>query len=300
MYTGLEALEKWRAKGSLAMREDYPMLFVKDVDKSCRFNPNTNYLTYPDNTSIVIDNISPWYCFTLIPKKTVDGTDALQTTLYMLQFLNWAIYYYRNLKETYDSIPKDPKDEYKSLVNDHIKLIAEIKSDITGDNISDDELMVYAQRAFKKNLFPIKPSEFLKYCRFFLRAWFEERFYGTDDTSIPLKFAHYASCYIEYCSATNAKRDYPEHPIWKDYHPEYSYNPHDENAKKEVSRLFKGKGDKIHIQYLGFNIKLEKYLNPDHKQKKYTYTISISQHGCTHTFYLFARLHQHRYKTAIK
>ncbi len=291
MQTGAEALRIFRARGSLDIRDKYSNVHVEGVDKKCEFNPNKDYLLYPTTeTTETIDTTSPWHCFTLIPKKTVNGTDALSTTLYMLHFLNWAVYYYKDLKSVYDSIPKVPKLHELSEANTTVKDMTTVISCLTGKEFTQDELHQLTVQAFSKNTFVMKPSYFLKLCRFFARAWYEEFFYGTDDTVMPVKFAHYASCYIEYCYNTDKK-----------FH--CSFKTNDENGKKEIAKLFdrKENNQAFNYKYNGFTIELEKYLNPESiPNKKHTYSINISQHGCKHIFYMTARLGQHQYKTSIK
>jgi len=300
MTIGLQALKTWRARNSLDMRKKYPILFTDNIDKSCKFNPNRTYLQYPESEDMTIDETSPWYCFTLIPHKTVNDSDAFKSTLYILSFLNWAIYYYYDLIQVYKSIPKDPKQDSIEEAYKNNKVLAILIHDITGKECTLEDVEQHTHNTFKRNKFELKPSYFLKLCRFFLRGWIEEHFYAQDNTSIPVKFAYYASCYIEYCAMELLKRNYPDNQNWQNYNFTCKYKHDDENAKKEVAKLFQGQADNFSIQFKGFDIKLEKYLNPDHPQKKHTYTISISQYGCKYTFYLFARLYQHRYKTAIK
>ncbi len=288
MSVGLDALRIFKAKGSVEMREKYPSIYREDIDKSCSYNPNDDYLRAPPKEES-ISHTSPWYCFTLIPSTTIKGKPSLDASLYLMQFLNWAVYYYIDLKSTYDSIPKYPKQDAKSEANSNIRALAVMVNNLTGKEFTLDELNLLTEQTFNKNDFVMKPPYFLKLCRFFARAWFEECFYGTDDTVMPIQFAHYISCYIQYCS---------------NLHQKYNcvFKPKDENAKKEVARLFDRKEDNqtLNYSYNGFTIELEKYLNTEGKQKKHTYTISISQHGCRHIFYLPARLHHHQYKSSIK
>ena len=289
MSVGLDALKIFKATGTVEMREKYPSIYREDIDKSCHFNPNDDYLYAPPSTTTPITHTSPWYCFTLIPNTTIEDKPSLDASLYLMQFLNWAVYYYRYLKSTYDSIPKYPKQEEKSEANSNVRALAVMVNNLTGKEFNLDELNQLTEQTFNKNDFVMKPSYFLKLCRLFARAWFEEQFYGEDNTTTPVRFAHYASCYIQYCSKL---------------HDEYNciVKSEDENAKKEVARLFDRKEDNqiLNYSYNGFTIELEKYLNPEGKQKKHTYTISISQHGCRHIFYLTARLHHHQYKSSIK
>jgi len=296
------------------MRKKYPTIYREDIDKSCHFNPNNDYLSAPSNAE-TINNTSPWYCFTLIPKFTKYAykwqkghiqihhyhikpighqsllhNKSLYASLYLLNFLNWAVYYYRDLKSVYDNIPKYTKHPDLAEANTNVRALAIMVNSITGREFTLDELSELTKQVFDKNSFVMKPKYFLKLCRFFTRAWYEEVFYEADNAVMPVKFAHYASCYIEYCYDTD-----------KDFN--CSFNPNNENGKKEVAKIFDKKEDNrvLKYRYSGFTIELEKYLNPESMpNKKHTYTISISQHGCRHIFYMTARLGQHQYKTSTK
>ena len=209
--------------------------------------------------------------------------------MFLLIHILLAVYYYNDLKTTYDRIPKDPKQAELSEAHSTVQAIAIMINSITGREYTQEEMKELAKKTFKKNNFIMKPPYFLKLVRFFARAWYEERFYASDNAVAPVKFAHYISCYIEYCINTNLKTN-------------RTFNPKDENKKKEVALLFDKEKNNENLSYVynGFSIELEKYLNPDSiPDKKHTYSISISQHGCKHSFYLFARLHQHQYKSSI-
>jgi hypothetical protein len=189
----------------------------------------------------------------------------------------------------YDSIPKFTKKNDKSEAYGNVRALTIMVNSLTGKEFTLTELDQMTEQAFNKNNFIMKPQYFLKLYRFFARAWFEEQFYGDDNTAMPIKFAHYVSCYLQYSLGPNKEFS-------------CTFKPEDENAKKEVARLFDRKKDNqsLNYRYNGFTIYTEKYLNPESKQKRHTYTISISQHGCRHIFYMFARLHQHRYTSSIK
>ena len=44
MSVGLEALRIFKAKGTVGMREKYPIIYRDDIDKECEYNPNVGYL----------------------------------------------------------------------------------------------------------------------------------------------------------------------------------------------------------------------------------------------------------------
>jgi len=76
------------------------------------------------------------------------------------------------------------------------------------------------------------------------------------------------------------------------------YDGNGDNPKKEVARLFTSE-KKIEYSYHYFHILLEKHDNTQ-TQENTSYTISISQYGCRHTYYLFSRLYQYRYTSSIQ
>ena len=78
------------------------------------------------------------------------------------------------------------------------------------------------------------------------------------------------------------------------------YDGNGDNPKKEVARLFTTE-DKIEYNYRHFHILLEKHDNAQAQiVEDASYTISISQYGCRHTYYLFSRLYQYRYTSSIQ
>ena len=294
MSVGLDALRIFKAKGSVEMRKKYPTIYREDIDKSCHFNPNNDYLYAPSSEEI-IKHTSPWYCFALIPDTTNEGKSSLNASLYLMQFLNWAIYYYNRLIEDYKSIPKHPKQEVFYKTQEETKFYAEMIEAMTGEQLSQEEMDTKTSNAFKKNHFPLKPSDFLKLCRFFSRAWYEQRFSSEKSAVGSVEFAHYVSCYIENnpSQINDPKCSY--------------YNGNNDNAKKEVARLFpkSGQGEekekrtsKHTYRYNDFDIEIERY--DSSKSIEYssnTYTISIIQR-CRHSFYLSASLYQHRYNSS--
>ncbi len=317
MPVGLEALRIFKAKGSIEMRKKYPSIYREDIDKNCSYNPNDDYLRALPKEEPSI-HTSPWYCFTLIPNTTIDGKPSLDASLYLMQFLNWAVYYYASLTVKYSTIPKGrPKKLDAVRAQKWSEIFSELitpfsihpeklswsttpvtltlrdfeyqRREFSMKMFTEKAVKKNAKNTFKRNEFTLKPPYFLQLCRFFARAWFEERFYGKDNATIPVKFAHYVSCYIHYSYHLDKELD-------------CTFNSKDENAKKEVTRLFDKTTDVqvINHKLNDFTIELEKYLSPNGKQKKHTYSISISQHGCKHIFYMIARLHQHRYHSSLK
>ena len=287
MSVGLEALKIFKDKDNAEMRVKYPIIYRDDIDKECKYTPNEDYL-YATSSTEKIKNISPWYCFTLIPEKTTAGEPSLITALRFMQFLNWAIYYYNIITDTYNSIPKDPKLQEIKGANEWTTLLADMLEEVTGKTYTEAELEEKTKNAFKKNKFVLKPALFLKLCRFFARAWYEERFSSPNNAVGSVEFAYYVSNYImsnpTQTTSPHCKR----------------YNSRNDSYKKEVSELFDSE-KKLSYPFRGFDIRIEQFNNADtDKNEKTSYGISILQYGCKNDFYMFARLYQYRYKNPIK
>lgn len=308
MSVGLDALRIFKAKSDLGMRKKYPSIYREYIDKNAHFNPNVNYLYSPsaEDLKSINNQISPWYCFTLIPEvsnytykwqkkhmpihryytqpinhQSLRHNKSLYATLYLLNFLNWAIYYYKTLVSDYDIIPTGrPKQQDKVEAKEWANIYAEIITALTDKEYTEEEIIEKANLTFKRNKFLLKPPYFLKLCRFFARAWYEERFCSPEKAVGSVKFAHYISNYIEAS-------------LHDDTHSCKRYNGNDDNHKKEVAKLFAEK-EKIEYKYHNFHILLEKHDNTQ-THKDSSYTISVSQYGYSHTFYLFSRLYQYRY-----
>ncbi len=277
MQVGLNALRIFKARYNLEMQEKYPFIFRKDIDKKCHFDPNKNYLYFPShlNDSTKLKNMSPWYCFALIPETTVDGKSSLDTSLYLIRFFNWAIYYYQYLENIYNMIPRDPNLAQRSEAMEVIKTF-----DLAiGIDSAPEQLRKKEKDIFKKSNFSLKPALFLKLCRFFARAWYEENFCSPSSVVGSVEFAYYASNYI----TGNPDSAYER------------YNGYNSDAKKEVYKLF-GNKSSLTYQFNKFAINAQKSNNsPADSQGNYSYSISIAQLGCKYEFYLYARLRQYRY-----
>ncbi len=324
MSVGLDALKIFKAKGTVDMRKKYPSIYRENIDKNCHFNPNDYYLYTPSAEELksINNQISPWHSFTLIPNavnyykwmpyKTqhyyikppfkVDPQQlpwrrSLYATLYLLNFINWSIYYYNRLTDDYKSIPKHPKQEIYNKTQEETEFYSEIIEAMAGEQLSQEEMDTKTSNAFKKNHFPLKPRYFLMLCRFFARAWYEQYFSSKKSAVGSVGFAHYVGCYIKNNpSQTNEpKGSY--------------YNGGDGNAKKEVSKLFakitqgkekKKRTTKHTYRYNDFDIEIERYDNGGYiENSNNTYTISITQR-CRHSFYLSASLYRHRYNYTLK
>jgi hypothetical protein len=280
---GLEALRIFQAVASLKMRDKYPLIYHNNIDSSCKFNPNHRYTYFKKSDKII--QLSPFFCFTLIPEKTKEGESALNKTFYLLHFLNWAIYFYKTLNNDYNNLPVNrPKKNELLEVQWQTQAYADMIENITGKHYSEDDLQEKTLHAFKKNNFILKPNHFLKLCRFFARGWYEEWFCTEESAVGSVEFAHYISNYIKSSLITD-----------NGYNCE-QYKSNNKNHKKEVSQLFKNNDEPIEYTYNNFHILLEKHYN---KGKDLSYSISINQHS-KHIFYLNSRLYLHRYTSPIK
>ena len=288
MY-GIELLHVFKERHKFNYRRQYDNLFVKGVSKTCHFNPNRNYLYCPDDFEGKIRNNSPFYVFNLMRKTTTAGDDATGKTIYFIHFLNWAVYYYDVLTSVYNAMPSDPNQEEIRDARRVTTEMAEIVESVSGKSYTVDEMKKFADKSYKKNNAPLKPAYFLKLCRLFARAWYEEHFCTADRTQGSVEFGYYAGCYIEQSLEADDKRQCKRYDGNSDY------------WKKEHSRLFPEGTDNIEIHFLHFSFFLERIFTQETSQQKggYSYTIRISQTGCRHMFDLVARLRLHHYLAAI-
>jgi len=248
-------------------------MFEADTDSS------NNYIYLPDEAEI--KQISPFYAFTLIPDVTKDGTDATKTTLYFLKFVNWAIYFYNDLKSDYDKISSFPSKETVESERATSQILADIIYDLSEDKnkvkATTQQIQTDAKNRLSKNHAVLKPPKMLQLCRFFARGWFDE-YFGVEGS---IRFAHYISCYIESNPVQSTK-------------PKCKYYKANSRSKEEVEKLFLEVKDEekpqINFSLNNFNILIEKHHNGNELP---TYTISIDQRNSD--FYLFARLHLSRY-----
>jgi len=282
---GLEVLDIFEEK-----------LEAREEQASHIFNSNKKYLYLPDDAEIT--PISPFYGFTLIPDITKHGIDSTSNITYLLQFINWSIYFYNELKSSYEAIEssKEILSSEKFISYTLANMIDQISPNEQVTKVTHEQIENDARNRLSKNHAVLKPSKFLQLCRFFTRAWFDENF-GVEGSR---KFAHYIGCYIQnsLLQPTVSKCKY--------------YKANSRN-KEEVDALFHDEEQKtidmieaerksgeaiyqheIKIGYTlnDFAILLVKTYNI---QMLATYTISIEQIGTEDIFYLFARLHIDRY-----
>ena len=290
MSIGLEALDIFAKRARSDIQEKYPFIWKKKLDSQSAFNPNYNYLYTLSFNHTKIPQTNPFYCFTLIPEQTNEQTSSLNTTLYFMQFLNWAVYYLDAIIQGFNSLPKNrPAVADLKETEEWTELIADMIIDVTSEENNKQkyrtkELESLSLKTFKRNSFPIKPPFFLKLCRFFARAWFDENFQTEENSVNTIEFAHYVSNYIE--SSISKKEKYNGK----------RYDGNNENNKKEVPKIFT-KNNKFEYRYNSFQIQLEKHDNSLNNQYS-SYSISITQYS-SHTFYLMARLFQNRYKSSL-
>ncbi len=300
MSVWLEALRIFRSRNNLYMREKYEIIYHKNVDNSCDFNPNNDhlyFLTVAEYKDAAKSETSPWHCFTLIPETLVTGESSLDSTLKFMHFLNWAIYHNKELNEAYANILNDYRSKDLIEAKKQSTIYAFIIELIEGKRYTDEEIERDAKKSFKKNTFPLKPALFLKLCRFFARAWYDEMFGKRNSSLGSVGFSHYVSNYIISDKDSTCKR----------------YDGNNGELKKEVGSLFKD-GVSHNYKFKRFNIDIKKYDNkkydnkPSDPQGHYSYSIAIGQIGCGqkngqdrlwHEFYLYARLHQDRYISLI-
>jgi len=267
----------------------------RDIENSVALQ---NFIYLPDVAEIIPSSV--FYGFTLIPETTNNDADSTPNIIYLLQFVNWSIYFYNELKTSYDAIASHPSKDMLSsekvtsyVLADMIDQLSDNKkmTKVTHEQIEND-----ARNRLRKNHAILKPAKFLQLCRFFARAWFDERF-GVEKST---KFAHYISCYIE------------NNPSQTIQHKCNYYKANSRN-KEEVDVLFRDEEQKIvdmleakgkpletiaqheiKVSYTlnGFAILLVKTYNT---KMLATYTISIEQIGIEDIFYLYARLHLSRY-----
>ncbi len=253
-------------------------LLHNNIDKNCDFNPNRDYLYFLNNFCNIPKNKYPLYFLSLIP----DGTNTKTSTIYLLNFVNWAIYYYNLLSKIYESFPKDPSKADKLEAKTNAILVAKIAKDF-GVNTSKDKLNKSASNTFKKNKFVLKPTDFLTICSLFARGWFDEHFFSEKYAGKTIEFAYYLTEYIQ-----NSTMD-------KDSYHCKEYNNSTRYHSKIINKLF-DRSNLLDIKFKNFHIQAEKIVN-DSKGNNYSYTISINQFSCEHSFYYFSRLYHHRYSS---
>ena len=256
-------------------------LLIKDVDsdeleKDTDFNPNDLYLYDLEiNFTSPIENNSSLFFLELIPDNKANDESSLTATIYLLGFVNWAVYYYQKLSEEYSLKKRKKTDKDVKASYETIKSMAIILESLTGVEYTLDEMQNAAIVRDSKKDFELPPKKFIVLCQLFARGWYDQHFFAEKHKKGTIKFAHYVGAYIEQKSSI--------------------YNAKNSNIDSNLTNLFAKTVDKrLDFRLYGFHILAEQEEYPE-KQAKYSYSISISQYGCKHTFYRYSQLHNERH-----
>lgn len=310
MSIGIEAFSLFEKRHNVKLQEKYPYIVTKNVKPhEVDFNPNKNYLHFKYSN---ISEASPFYFLNLIPKTTIKEIDVspLFLTIDLLHVLNWACYFYAKLKHEHANISPPSKKVQREEEQFSAYLAAEFVSD---RKISADEIIKDSQRRNSKNGAILKPAKFMQICRFYARAWFEENFGATGS----IKFAYYVSEYITSNSLPyESQQECPYYKINRRRKAEVNNLFKEEELNNAIKSVFENinsyrwfkqepslihpfsmslklpNSTKLNFNLYSFVITLEKQYN---REKDPFYTIAISQLGCEHYFYKYARLHLERY-----
>jgi len=221
---GLEVLDIFEEK-----------LVAKEQQVSHTFNGNNKYIYLPDDAEII--PVSPFYGFTLIPDITKKGVDSTPNIIYLLQFVNWSIYFYNELKSSYDAIESYPLKEVLCSEVETSNILADMIFQLSTEEekveATTEQIKTDAKNRLSKNHAILKPTKFLQLCRFFARAWFDENF-GVEGS---IKFAHYIDCYIKNNPSQTTE-------------PKCTYYKANSRNKEEVDALFRDKEQKLLLQML--------------------------------------------------
>ena len=286
---GLEVLRIFKERHNLPYRKRYKNLLVGHVSPKCPFNPNRNHLYFPESFDTSPGRTSPFYLSEMISNPTtIQGKDATATTIYFYHFLNWALWYYAHLSVIYNSLPKSPKQEEIIDARRVTTELAEMMEAANGKRYGVEEMKKIANGMYKKNNAPLKPSYFLKICRLFARAWYEEHFRPLGDSRKSVEFGFFTGCYIQQSLKIPEQRKCER------------FNGNNDYWKKEAANLFSKPDETLRKHFLHFAFYLERSFIPETPEQKggYLYTIRISQTGCRHKFDLVAKLHHHLYLQA--
>ncbi len=286
----------------------------KELKEADLFNPNVTYLYGLDvDFTENFAPSNPLYFLQLIP-STDEFDLTIKNTIYLLQFVNFAVYFYKKLSTEYDA-----RQRYKSngeTVSDYetAKSMAIIIENMTGVEHSLDGLHAAAGASKSKKTFKLKPSEFLILCQLFARGWYDQHFFKDIYKNGNVGFAHYLSNYIE--------QSYPKTLAYS----METYNADSSNIDSNLKNLFIGT-KKLDFKLYGFHLiatqaydypgnldifsdikyfllpnkdyKLYRYKTKAMLNIRYSYAISVSQYGCQHSFYYYSQLHNERYKKSL-
>ena len=256
-------------------------LLIDDVDsqeleKNGRFNPNDLYLydTEIDFTSPMANNSSLFF-LELIPDNKANNESSLTATIYLLGFVNWAVYYYQKLTEEYSHKKRRKTNDDVKSSYETAKSMAIIIENLTGEEHTLEDIQNAALTRDSKKDFELPPKKFIILCQLFARGWYYQHFFADKYKQGSIEFAHYVGAYIEQKSSI--------------------YNANNSNINSNLKNLFAQNTNKsLDFRLYGFHILAEQEVHPK-QQTKYSYSISVSQYGCKHTFYRYAQLHNERH-----
>ena len=253
---------------------------TEELEKDDAFNPNHNELHHFDiDFNESLDNSSLLYFLELIPEKKANGESSLSGTIYLLGFLNWAVYYYQKLNEEYSQKKYRKTDNDVKLSYETAKSMAIIVESITGTEHTLKDIKDAAIKRDSKKDFKLKPKTFIILCQLFARGWYDQNFFAKKHKKGSVEFAHYIGNYIEQKFSV--------------------YNGENSNINSKLKKLFvKKNSQKLEFRFYYFHIIVEQEIY-SLKEEKYSYSITISQYRCKHTFYRYAQLHNERHQKAI-
>ena len=314
MSVGLEAFSIYERRHNVKLQEQYPYLITKNVKAhDVDFNPNKNHLHFKYGN---ISEASPFYFLKLIPDSSIKDVNIspLFLTIELFHVLNWACYFHVKLKDDYANISSFPSKKVQNEEEDFSEVLASMIAESVPDRrVSADEIKEDSKRRNSKNGAILKPAKFMQICRFYARAWFEENFGAIGS----LKFAYYVS---EYITSNSLSYEKQQKCLYYKINRRRKAEVNNLFAEEELNNAIKSvltnintyrwvkqecslihafsmnlklaRSTKIHFNLYRFAINLEKQYNSDNVP---FYTISISQLGCEHNFYKYARLHLERY-----
>ena len=250
---------------------------ARQLEKDKYFNPNDNYFyTLNEKYDEILDEAHPLYFFELIPDKTKEKESSLGAGIYLLKFVNWAIYYHQKLAEEYSQKKRRKTNDDVTSSYLTAKSMAIIIESMTGKEHTLEDIQNAAITRDSKKDFELNPRTFIILCQLFARGWYDQHFFADKHKKGTIEFAHYVSAYIEQNLSV--------------------YNDINSNIDSNLTKLFaKNENKTLDFRLYGFHILVEQEEHPSNTEK-YSYSISISQYGCEHTFYRYAQLHNERHK----
>ena len=170
-------------------------IFNFDVDSSQleidqNYNPNRNNF-YAVEVDDYLDYDNPLHFLALIPNTTKEKKSSLTPAVYLLKFVNWAIYYYKKLSEEYSKKKRYKTNEEVNSSYMTAKSMAIMIQSIGGlEHILEDVQQAAQARDSKKD-FELKPKMFLTLCELFARGWYDQHFFKSKHKKGTIEFAYY-------------------------------------------------------------------------------------------------------------